>query len=190
MRAPLRPGQLPAPPQRLTVALIKPGAPRQAIRSRLRAVLREVHTVERELTAADCGRLYPDAYGAGFVAERTAYLTSATVQVLVLAGSRDAVAGGAALKRVVRAELGADPLRNHLHMPDNPAEALADIAMLAGWGVLQDSYQRWESRDDQLRAARRDCYRAYLGQRASDAGMVGPRWRHLAPGHPAGTAWR
>jgi len=190
MRAPAPPGGLPAPPQRLTLAVIKPAAPRQIIRSQIRSAFREVHTVERNLTAADCGRLYPDAYGATFVAERTAYMTRATVQVLVLAGDQDAVACGAALKRTVRAQLGAGPLRNHLHMPDNPAEALADIALLAGWGVLQDSYQRWESHDDQLLATRREGYRAYLGQRTSDAGMVGPHWRHLTSRHTASPARR
>lgn len=129
MRAPLAEVWLPQVPQRLTLALLKPGAPRAAIRFRLRAgALREVHTVELELTSADCDRLYPDAYGADFVAQRTAYLTSGPVLVVVLTGDADAVACGAALKRTVRADLGAEVLRNHLHMPDNPAEALADIA--------------------------------------------------------------
>lgn len=49
MRSGLPLNHLPTPPQRLTVALLKPGAPRAAIRSRLRGLLEEVHTVEREL---------------------------------------------------------------------------------------------------------------------------------------------
>jgi hypothetical protein len=48
MRAPLAEGHLPAPPQRLSLALIKPGAPRLAIRLRLRSRLQEVHILERE----------------------------------------------------------------------------------------------------------------------------------------------
>lgn len=116
MRAPLAGDRLPAVPQRLTLALLKPGAPRRAIRSRLHAALREVHVVERELTAADCDRLYPDAYGSEFVAQRTAYLTSGPIQAVVMAGDSDVVTYGTALKRSVRADLGVGMLRNHLHI--------------------------------------------------------------------------
>jgi hypothetical protein len=180
MRATLPPGHLPTPPQRLTLALLKPGAPRPAIRSQLRGVLGEVHIVERDLTAGECDRLYPDAYGAGFVAQRTAYLTSGSVQVVVLAGDPAAVAHGAAVKRTVRAGLGAGALRNHLHMPDNPAEALADIALLAGWDVLQQLYRRWEGNDEQLLATRLAGYRAHLDRWAGAAGMVGAPRKHTA----------
>lgn len=180
MRAQLPGGHLPAPPQRLTVALLKPGAPRLAIRSRLRAALEEVHAVERRLSAGECDRLYPDAYGVDFVAQRTAYLTSGTVQVIVLAGDPAAVADGTALKQAIRAEHGAGVLRNHLHMPDNPAEALADIALLAGWDVLRQLYRRWEGHDEQLRAARLAGYRAHLDRWAGAAGMVSTRRQHAA----------
>ncbi|MFC1416252.1 hypothetical protein [Streptacidiphilus cavernicola] len=179
MRAPVADTQLPVPGQRLTLAMLKPGAPVRAIRSRLRSVLREVHVTTRQLTAADCDRLYPDAYGASFVAERTDYLTSGNVQVVVMAGGPAAVQAGAVLKRTVRADLGAGMLVNHLHMPDNPAEALADIAQLAGWHVLEEVYRRWESSDQQGVAARMAGYRAYLGPGHRTAGMVGPRRRHL-----------
>jgi nucleoside diphosphate kinase len=163
-------------PQRLTLALLKPGAPREPIRTRLRTVLREVHTVERHLTAEDCDRLYPDAYGAEFVAPRTAYLTGGPVQVIVLAGDVDAVAVGSALKRTLRADLGTETLRNHVHMPDNPGEALADIALLAGWDVLDQLYRRWEIHHGERHvAARLAGYRAHLGRGAGAVGMVGPR---------------
>ncbi|MFC1403175.1 MULTISPECIES: hypothetical protein [Streptacidiphilus] len=175
MRAPLTDTGLPAPRQRLTLAMLKPGAPVRAIRSRLRSVLREVHVTTRQLTAADCDRLYPDAYGASFVAERTDYLTSGSVQVVVLAGGPDAVQAGAVLKRMVRADLGAGALVNHLHMPDNPAEALADIAQLAGWHVLEEVYRRWESSDQRGVAARLAGYRAHLGPGCGAAGVVGPQ---------------
>ena len=179
MRAPVADTQLPAPGQRLTLAMLKPGAPVQAIGSRLRSVLREVHVTTRQLTAADCDRLYPDAYGASFVAERTDYLTGGSVQIVVLAGGPDAVQAGTALKRTVRADLGAGMLVNHLHMPDNPAEALADIAQLAGWHVLEEVYRRWESSDQRGVAARMAGYRAYLGPGHRAAGMVGPQRRHF-----------
>jgi len=177
MRAPLGQIHLPAPPQRLTLALLKPGAPRRAIRLRLRSMFHEVHRLERELSDGDCNRLYPDAYGLDFVAQRTEYLTAGSVQVVVLAGDLDAVAYGAALKRAVRADLDAGALRNHLHMPDNPAEALADIALLAGWEVLQELYRRWEGNDEQLLAARLAGYRAHLDRWAGTAGMVGAQRR-------------
>jgi nucleoside diphosphate kinase len=175
MRSPLSRGCLPLPPQRLTVALLKPGAPGMAVRARLRAELREVHLAERHLTPGDCGRLYPDAYGADFVARRTEYMTSSSIQVLILAGGADAVARGAALKHAIRADLGADASRNHLHMPDNPAEALADIALLAGWDLLQRHYRRWEGSDARLLADRLAGYRAYLDRWAGAAGMDKPQ---------------
>lgn len=176
MRTPMAGSQLPEVPQRLTLALLKPGAPREAIRSRLRTVLSETHAVERALTAEDCDRLYPDAYGAEFVARRTAYMTSGLVEVIVLVGDGDAVTVGSALKRAIRADLGAGALRNHLHMPDNPGEALADIALLAGWDVLDQLYRRWEIQDGERRvAARLAGYRAHLDRGAGAAGMVGPR---------------
>ncbi len=175
MRSGLPLNHLPTPPQRLTVALLKPGAPRAAIRSRLRGLLEEVHTVERELSASDCDLLYPDAYGASFVAQRTEYLTAGSILVVALAGGPDAVACGVSLKQTIRADLGTDVLHNHLHMPDNPAEALADIALLAGWDVLHDLYQRWEGRDDRLLATRLEGYRAHLVRWAGSAGVVGAR---------------
>ena len=51
-------------------------------------------------------------------------------------------------------------LRNHLHMPDNPGEALADIAHFAGPDVFAELYERHE-RDQ--RAGRLAAYRAALG---------------------------
>ncbi len=180
MRAPLADTRLPAPAQRLTLAMLKPGAPARTIRSRLRSVLREVHVTERQLTAIDCDRLYPDAYGASFIAERTDYLTSGSV----LVGGPDAVQAGAVMKRAVRADLGAGTLVNHLHMPDNPAEALADIAQLAGWHVLEEVYRRWESSDQRGVTARLAGYRAHLGPKHRSAGVVGHPRRH-PKGQPA-----
>jgi nucleoside diphosphate kinase len=185
MRTPMAGSRLPEVPQRLTLALLKPGAPREAIRSRLRTALDEVHVVERDLAGEDCDRLYPDAYGAAFVGRRTAYMTSGPIEVIVLAGAEDAVAVGSALKRAIRADLGAGALRNHLHMPDNPGEALADIALLAGWDVLDQLYRQWEIQDGERRvAARLAGYRAHLDRGAADAGMVGPR-RPPGPDEPA-----
>src|SRR5690606_38542811 len=63
-------------PQRLTVALLKPGAPRPELRAALHRRFSVVHQTQRTLTLADCSRLYADAYGADFVAATTAYLTS------------------------------------------------------------------------------------------------------------------
>lgn len=149
-------------PQRLTLALLKPGAPEAEIWAHLRRHFRIVHQAKRTLTVADCNRLYPDAYGTDFVATATGYLTSGPSQVLVLMGGDDAVVTGLAVKRVVRNELAADRMRNHLHMPDTPAEALADIALLAGTDVLQTLYDRWETPRDRHARTRLAAYRSRL----------------------------
>ncbi|GAB2490313.1 hypothetical protein GCM10027063_34420 [Promicromonospora xylanilytica] len=149
-------------PQRLTVALLKPGAPEAEIWAHLRRRFRIVHQAERALTAADCNRLYPDAYGTDFVATTSAYLTSGPSQVLVLVGGDDAVVTGLDVKRAVRKELATDRMRNHLHMPDTPAEALADVALLAGTDTLQTLYDRWETPHDRHARTRLAAYRARL----------------------------
>lgn len=160
-------------PQRLTVALIKPGAPAAAVRARLRRYFRIVHEAERTLTPDLCGRLYPDAYGADFVADVTDYLTSGPSQVLVLVGGDDAVVTGLEVKRAVRDELAADRMRNHLHLPDTPAEALADILLLAGAGVLHDVYDRWEAPHDRNVRTRLAAYRARLDRVTPTGGGAG-----------------
>lgn len=149
-------------PQRLTVALLKPGAPRAKIWVHLRRRFRIVYQAERTLTPSDCARLYPDAYGTDFVAATTGYLTSGPSHVLVLAGPDSAVMTGLEIKRAVRTELATDRMRNHLHMPDTPADALADIALLAGADTLQTLYDRWETPHDRHARTRLAAYRARL----------------------------
>jgi hypothetical protein len=114
---------------------------------------------ELTLTAADTRRLYPEAYGADYVRDRDAYLTSGRAYVLVLRARRDGTGPGA-VKMRIREHIGADALRNHLHMPDNPGEALADIAQFAGYQELAQLYRRYE-RDHTAR--RLAFYRAALG---------------------------
>jgi nucleoside diphosphate kinase len=161
-------------PQRLTVALLKPGAPKAEIWTTLRRRFRIVHQTERTLTPADCSRLYPDAYGTDFVAATTSYLTSGPCQVLVLVGGDDAVVTGLHMKRAVRDELAADRMRNHLHMPDTPAEALADIALLAGPDTLQTLYDRWEAPHDRHPRTRLAAYRARLDAGRRRTGVALP----------------
>ncbi|UGQ10959.1 hypothetical protein LO772_29790 [Yinghuangia sp. ASG 101] len=165
---------LPRPPQRLTLALLKPGSPAGALRARLRGQFTELACNERTLTARECARLYPDAYGQGFVAERTRYLTSGPVQVLVLLGPPHAVDFGDRLKHVLRLAFEAGPLINHLHMPDNPAEALADIALLAGADTLAHVYERWEH-DDRRHLARMASYRTYVDRPGPGTRMAASR---------------
>jgi nucleoside diphosphate kinase len=159
-------------PQRLTVALLKPGAPEAEIWATLRRRFRIVHQTERTLTPADCSRLYPDAYGTDFVAATTGYLTSGPCQVLVLVGGDDAVVTGLDMKRAVRDELAADRMRNHLHMPDTPAEALADIGLLAGPDTLRTLYDRWEAPHDRHPRTRLAAYRARLDRGRRRAGVA------------------
>jgi hypothetical protein len=161
MRAPAAPVTWPVLP--LALALIKPGAPAQVLRARLQRSHRLLQDGKQTLATGDVRRLYPEAYGAAFVGAIDAYLTSAPVQTLVLQ-TRD---GGhdepALLKRQIRQDLGAtDVMRNHLHMADNPAEALADIRHLAGQDMLAVLYER-HARDGA--ADRLAFYRAALGIR-------------------------
>ena len=147
------------PPTALSLALIKPGAPAGLIRSLLAGDYDVLTDRELMLATADTRRLYPEAYGAGYVAERDAYLTSGPTRVLILAARRPgAVTGG--VKARIRAQAGGDALRNHLHMPDNPGEALADIAHFAGYGELAQLYRRYERDRTSSRLA---FYRTALG---------------------------
>jgi nucleoside diphosphate kinase len=159
MRSPAPEGHW--PPWSLTLALIKPDAPAARIRERLAGEYGILATSTRTLTTQDTRRMYPEAYGADYVAARDAYLTSGPVAVLVLrARSPGACGQTAQIKAGIRRDLGAGMLRNHLHMPDNPGEALADIAHFAGPSVLAELYERHE-RDQ--RAGRLAVYRAALG---------------------------
>ncbi|MBO2447113.1 hypothetical protein J4573_08440 [Actinomadura barringtoniae] len=120
------------------------------------------------MTTDDTRRLYPEAYGADYVAARDSYLTRAPVEVLLLLdqrahGDETAIAD---LKARIRRAIGADELHNHLHMPDNPGEALADIAHLAGNETLAELYERYE-RDHA--AERLAFYRSALGVGAADS---------------------
>jgi hypothetical protein len=147
------------PPTALTLALIKPGAPAGLIRSLLAGDFDVLTYRELMLTTADTRRLYPEAYGAGYVAERDAYLTSGPAQVLILV-ARHPGAAGRDVKARIRALAGGDALRNHLHMPDNPGEALADIAHFAGYEELARLYRRYERDRTSSRLA---FYRTALG---------------------------
>lgn len=157
MRAPGPPADW--PPVVLSLALIKPCAPAGRVLGMLGASHEVVTARELVLTTADTRRLYPEAYGADYVAERDAYLTSGPVRVLVLRARHPAVTAGD-VKAAIRAEVGGDALRNHLHMPDNPGEALADIAHFVGRAQLASLHRRFER--DHV-SARLAFYRAALG---------------------------
>jgi hypothetical protein len=147
------------PPVMLSLALIKPGAPAGQVQGLLAPWFEVLSARELTLTTADTRRLYPEAYGGSYVAERDAYMTSGPVRVLVLRARHPAVSGRN-VKAAIRDRIGGDTLRNHLHMPDNPGEALADIAHFAGYGELAALHRRYE-RDHA--ASRLAFYRAALG---------------------------
>ncbi|MBV9012604.1 MAG: hypothetical protein JO272_11235 [Pseudonocardiales bacterium] len=150
------------PGWRLTVSMVKPGSDPVPVRE----LLAESHTVigeiQRHLIPADVGRLYPDAYGREYVARRDGYLTSAPVTVFVLLASPSAIGKAKAIKSDIRRRLGeGDALRNHLHMPDSPGDAFADLDHLAGTETFSRLYERYE-RD---RAVQRlACYWTLLEQ--------------------------
>ncbi|WP_322770181.1 hypothetical protein [Frankia sp. Cr1] len=152
------------PGWRITIGMVKPGGDAAAVRALLSETYRVLDTAERTLTAADVRRLYPDAYGADYVARHDAYLTSAPVTVFVLlADTPFGSSQVAGLKRDIRRRLGGvDVLRNHLHMPDSPGDAFCDLGHLAGTEMLTRLYERYEHD----RAAHRlACYRALLDRR-------------------------
>ncbi len=150
------------PGWRLTVGMIKPCSDPVPVRD----LLAESHTVLAEarqsLTPTDVRRLYPDAYGADYVAHQDDYLTSAPVTVFLLLARPSAVGKAKEIKADVRRRLGAvDVLRNHLHMPDSPGDAFADLDHLAGTGTFTGLYERYERDRAAHRLAR---YRALLEQ--------------------------
>lgn len=148
------------PPAVLSLAVIKPGAPADRVQDLLGTWFEVLGAREAAMTTHDTRRLYPEAYGADYVAERDAYMTSGPVRVLTLRARHPAV-NSKDVKAGIRRQLaGGDPLRNHLHMPDNPAEALADIAQFAGYSELAALHRRYE-RDHA--ADRLAFYRAALG---------------------------
>jgi len=157
MRSPAAAVQWPA--TALSLALLKPGAPAGLITSRLRQAYEVLGESGQTLTAAATRRLYPEAYGADFVGQRDAYLTSAPVRILILRARRPGTRANA-VKEQVRADTGKDKLRNHLHMPDNPGESFADIAQFAGYPQLRGLFEEHERDGSTERLA---FYRAALG---------------------------
>lgn len=164
MRRPADP--VPWPSTRLSLALLKPGAPRAQIRAAIQESYQVLTASETTLTTEDTRWLYPEAYGADYVAARDAYLTSGPTQILLLRIRRTGAITAAHVKTEIRRIAGADTLRNHLHMPDNPGEAFADIAHLVGSDILATMYERHERDRSAERVA---FYRAALGISRPDA---------------------
>jgi len=161
-----QPAPSPAWPRlRVSVAAVKPDADRAAVRRCLSEAYLVLSAADRRLTTADVRRLYPDAYGEDYVAAQDAYLTSAPVEVLVLLAAADHrnVSDPQQVKDQVRRRLGVgDPLRNHLHMPDNPGDTLCDLHHLAGEQTLHELCGRYDRDAAADRLAR---YRAVLALR-------------------------
>jgi hypothetical protein len=113
------------------------------------------------LTAVDVSRLYPDAYGEEFLAWQAEYLGRGPVEVLVLAAPMDDAVCAVAVRSEIRAALGvAAEAENHLHMPDSPGEALANIEQFFGSAALAEQYGRIERIHGYRRLA---VHRALLG---------------------------
>lgn len=84
------------------------------------------------------------------------------VTVLVLLASPSMIGKAKDIKSNIRRLLGdGDALRNHLHMPDNPGDAFADLDHLAGTTAFSRLYERYERDRAAQRLAR---YRALLEQ--------------------------
>lgn len=144
----------------LSFALLKPGAPVDAIHRMLGVRYRVAERRVLPLTPVDMARLYPDAYGEEFLAWQARYLGSGPVEALLLTASSGAPVCAAAVRLEVRRSLGVmDESENHLHMPDTPGEALANIEQFFGPEVLRDWYRRIELAHGRRRLA---LYRALL----------------------------
>jgi hypothetical protein len=72
------------PPLSLTLALIKPGGPVVRICELLETAYEVTGRITRTLTVGQARWLYPEAYGASYVAARDAYMTSGPVTALML----------------------------------------------------------------------------------------------------------
>ena len=158
MRAPG--GDVEWSPLRASVAMVKPGGDAPAVLRALSGDQLVTAVASKRLTSSDARRLYPDAYGAEYVARQDAYLTSAPVTVYALLLSSDAARNPKDLKMRIRAGLsGTDVLRNHLHMPDSPGDALCDLTHLTGEETRNDLYGRYDRAAADQRLAQ---YRARL----------------------------
>lgn len=150
------------PELRTTVAMVKPGGDPDEIRHGLLATHAVIHETERTLTKHDVRRLYPDAYGAEFVAAQDAHLTNGPVHIMVLLANPGITANAKQIKTALRDRMGStDVLRNNLHMPDNPGDAICDVAHLGGLDILNDLYGRYDRDTCQQRL---HGYRALLAQ--------------------------
>ena len=153
------------------VALVKPGTATRVVRRLLEDDYEVLGTSGRRLVTADVRRLYPDAYGAAYVAAQDAYLTSARLDVLVLRAGPDPPDPRQVKARIRRRLGGRDVLRNHLHMPDSPGDTLCDLTHLAGQRLPAGLY----GGDERDRAGLRlDYYRAVLAAGQRGTGRVRP----------------
>ncbi|MGH3250951.1 MAG: hypothetical protein ACRDOI_32745, partial [Trebonia sp.] len=169
------------PPSALSLALIKPGADAGRIQDMLGAWFEVLKAGESGLTATGTRRLYPEAYGADYVTGRDAYLTSGPVRVLILL-ARDPSVNPREAKASIRKRLpGGDTLRNHLHIPDNPGEAFADIALFAGTTELAALHRRYERDHAPARLA---FYRTALGIAEPGADRLPAAGQPRRPGRP------
>ncbi|WP_334028664.1 hypothetical protein [Nocardia terpenica] len=148
--------------------MVKPGTDRTTVRTLLEESHRVLATHRRWLSTADTRRLYPDAYGAEYLADRDAYLTGGEVSVLILLTQPGVLATAKRIKTELRHRLGcSNPLRNGVHMPDCPGEAYCDIAHLCGADTLVELYERY---DHDHAVDRLDRYRDLLAPRPSRPG--------------------
>jgi hypothetical protein len=145
----------------LSFALLKPGAPADAIHAVLGTRYSIASRRELRLTPVDMTRLYPDAYGDEFLAWQASYLGSGPVEALMLTTSSGEPVHTATVRAEVRACLDVTTTsENHLHMPDSPGEALANIEQFFGTQALHEQYRRIELPHGHGRLA---LYRALLG---------------------------
>lgn len=148
-------------------ALIKPHVAAQPLIARLMHMFHVEQQFTRLLDRRNVQRLYPAAYGAGFVSQLERYLTSAPCTLLLLR-AKQAIPNLERCKADMRK--GVPPgelMKNLIHMPTSLAELYTDLAHFFGKELVRRAY------DDHhvgRQARRRALHRAALGagQRARD----------------------
>lgn len=133
------------PATRIAVALLKPGSDIDRIRTLLEHTYLVTDILDRTLTTVDVRWLYPDAFGAAYVARQDTYLTSGPTSILCLATHDRHGAHTRHIQESIRDGLGAtDHVRNQIYMPTSPGEIFAALVRFWSARWLIDTYEAHE----------------------------------------------
>jgi nucleoside diphosphate kinase len=129
MRTPEDEGQFPS--LRFCNCLIKPNADSNRIISVLNASYEIVAAKNITLTVPDIRRMYPESFEALYLPVHNGYLTSSESVVVLMCAKNETTDHRHEKMRIRGLLSGGDCVRNHLHMPDNPGDTIADLLHLS-----------------------------------------------------------